>query len=178
MTSNLGARGYYATIVRFTSIDPLAENTPWQSPYSYASNNFIAEIDWMGLGGYNAYNNDLFITPHLTIVDESGNIIVQVVNEDYTVYMKKEDSDALIIVGYEIRVENTIIGYAGVDINNFTIYSSKNYDQLYGETMIGGLYSGTESRARKWGGFNDLGVFMKYGFGKSNFLIYDIIVDF
>ncbi|MBQ7209963.1 MAG: hypothetical protein IJS05_03605 [Paludibacteraceae bacterium] len=50
MTSNLGARGYYATIVRFTSIDPLAENTPWQSPYSYASNNFIAEIDWMGMG--------------------------------------------------------------------------------------------------------------------------------
>ena len=48
---DFGARGYYATIVRFTSIDPLAENTPWQSPYSYASNNFIAEIDWMGLGG-------------------------------------------------------------------------------------------------------------------------------
>ena len=48
---DFGARGYYATIARFTSIDPLAENTPWQSPYSYASNNFIAEIDWMGLGG-------------------------------------------------------------------------------------------------------------------------------
>ena len=47
---DFGARGYYATIARFTSIDPLAENTPWQSPYSYASNNFIAEIDWMGLG--------------------------------------------------------------------------------------------------------------------------------
>ena len=29
-----GARGYYATIGRFTSIDPLCEQTPWQSPYA------------------------------------------------------------------------------------------------------------------------------------------------
>ena len=35
---DFGARGYYAAVARFTSIDPLAENTPWQSPYSYASN--------------------------------------------------------------------------------------------------------------------------------------------
>ena len=29
-----GARGYYATIGRFTSIDPLCEQTPWQSQYA------------------------------------------------------------------------------------------------------------------------------------------------
>lgn len=45
-----GFRGYYATIMRFTSIDPLAEQTPWQSPYAYAANNPICKIDWMGLG--------------------------------------------------------------------------------------------------------------------------------
>lgn len=50
-TYNYGFRGYYAPIGRFTSIDPLAESTPWQSPYSYANNNFINNIDWMGLGG-------------------------------------------------------------------------------------------------------------------------------
>ena len=44
-----GFRNYYATIGRFTSIDPLAEQTPWQSPYVYAGNNFINRIDWMGL---------------------------------------------------------------------------------------------------------------------------------
>jgi len=44
-----GFRDYYATIGRFTSIDPLAEESYYQSPYSYASNNFIGEIDWMGL---------------------------------------------------------------------------------------------------------------------------------
>ena len=44
-----GFRGYYATIGRFTSMDPLAEKTPWQSPYVYAGNNFINSTDWMGL---------------------------------------------------------------------------------------------------------------------------------
>lgn len=44
-----GARGYYATIGRFTSIDPLCEQTPWQSPYVYANNNWVNNIDWMGM---------------------------------------------------------------------------------------------------------------------------------
>lgn len=53
-----GFRGYYTTIGRFTSIDPLAEQTPWQSPYVYANNNFINKIDYMGLFG--ASPNDSF----------------------------------------------------------------------------------------------------------------------
>ena len=48
-TYDYGFRGYYATIGRFTTIDPIAEQTPWQSPYAYANNNFINAIDWMGL---------------------------------------------------------------------------------------------------------------------------------
>ena len=31
-TYDYGFRGYYATIGRFTSVDPLSEQTPWQSP--------------------------------------------------------------------------------------------------------------------------------------------------
>lgn len=50
-TYDYGFRGYYSPIGRFTSIDPLAEQTPWQSPYSYVGNKFINAIDWMGLGG-------------------------------------------------------------------------------------------------------------------------------
>ena len=50
-TYDYGFRGYYSPIGRFTSIDPLAEQTPWMSPYAYAGNNFINAIDWMGLGG-------------------------------------------------------------------------------------------------------------------------------
>ena len=43
-TYDYGFRGYYATIGRFTSIDPLTEQTPWQSPYAYAGNNFTNAI--------------------------------------------------------------------------------------------------------------------------------------
>ena len=54
-TYDYGFRGYYATIGRFTSIDPLCERTPWQSPYTYANNNWINQIDILGLAGSDAY---------------------------------------------------------------------------------------------------------------------------
>ena len=57
-TYDYGFRGYYATIGRFTSIDPLAEQTPWQSPYVYANNNFINKIDYMGLSGDDSFAHD------------------------------------------------------------------------------------------------------------------------
>ena len=56
-TYDYGFRGYYATIGRFTTIDPLAEQTPWQSPYAYAGNHFVNAIDWMGLSGMYGFNN-------------------------------------------------------------------------------------------------------------------------
>lgn len=56
-TYDYGFRGYYTTIGRFTTIDPLAEQTPWQSPYSYAGNHFVNAIDWMGLGGLTGYTS-------------------------------------------------------------------------------------------------------------------------
>ena len=36
-------------IMRFTAMDPLCEQTPWQSPYVYAANNPVCNVDWMGL---------------------------------------------------------------------------------------------------------------------------------
>ena len=56
-TYDYGFRGYYAPIGRFSTIDPLAEQTPWQSPYSYAGNHFVNAIDWMGLGGLTGYTS-------------------------------------------------------------------------------------------------------------------------
>ena len=50
-TYDYGFRGYYATIGSFTTMDPLCEQTPWQSPYAYANNNFVNNIDYMGLMG-------------------------------------------------------------------------------------------------------------------------------
>ena len=65
-----GARGYYSTIGRFTSIDPLCEQTPWQSTYVYANNNWVNNIDWMGMSA------DGFHIPTLNwvAIDENGNV--------------------------------------------------------------------------------------------------------
>ena len=80
-TYDYGFRGYYAPIGRFTSIDPLAEQTPWQSPYVYANNNFINNIDWMGLSGMN------FTTPHFIVVDLGGNVIGGIDDNDHNIYI-------------------------------------------------------------------------------------------
>ena len=88
-----GFRGYYATIARFTSIDPLCERTPWQSPYSYASNNFIGEIDWMGLFGSTGFASGGYGTCHWIAVDENDIILGMDLNSpDQGVYVVDDDN--------------------------------------------------------------------------------------
>jgi len=53
-----GFRDYYATIGRFTSIDPLAEMSYSSSPYAYAANNPVKNIDWLGLSTYTTSDPD------------------------------------------------------------------------------------------------------------------------
>ncbi len=48
-----GARFYDPAIARFTTIDPLAEDYTFQTPYAYAANNPIIYIDYMGMGPEN-----------------------------------------------------------------------------------------------------------------------------
>ena len=45
-----GARWYDASIGRFTSVDPLASDYAFQSPYAYATNNPVLLRDIMGMG--------------------------------------------------------------------------------------------------------------------------------
>ena len=46
--TDLGNRGVYHAINRFTSIDRFAEKFPWQSPYAHANNNPIYFVDLRG----------------------------------------------------------------------------------------------------------------------------------
>lgn len=84
-TYDYGFRGYYAPIGRFTSIDPLAEQTPWQSPYAYANNNFINAIDWMGLSGMTGFNNSPDVCQYI-VIDTNGDYLGGVDNDDWSIY--------------------------------------------------------------------------------------------
>ena len=85
-TYDYGFRGYYVTIGRFTSIDPLAEQTPWQSPYAYADNNFINAIDWMGLGGTTGFSHSGDVCQYI-VIDIQGNYLGGVDNDDDGIYL-------------------------------------------------------------------------------------------
>ena len=95
---DFGFRGYYALTGRFTTIDPLAEQTPWQSPYVYAGNNYINNIDWMGL--MQVYG--------LTCVNGQGKVVFHQPSANQGVYLVDDDwneGDPLtfdMLVGFEI----------------------------------------------------------------------------
>ena len=97
-TYDYGFRGYYAPIGRFTSIDPLAEQTPWQSPYAYAGNNFINAIDWMGLSG-------MTTEYHYTEINNQGIVICHIDNDDNSVMLNGEK------IGTELEDEDYIVGW-------------------------------------------------------------------
>jgi len=84
-TYDYGFRGYYTPIGRFTSLDPLAEQTPWQSPYVYAGNNYINNIDWMGLGGVTSMANGN--VPHYIVIGPAGEYLGGVNNDDWSIYI-------------------------------------------------------------------------------------------
>lgn len=86
---NYGFRNYYTTIGRFTSMDPLAEQTPWQSPYSYAGNRFVNAIDWMGLSGLIDFNSQSY---GWVAIDREGKVVGWG-NEDDYVYEVDDDWD-------------------------------------------------------------------------------------
>ena len=101
-------RNYYATIMRFTGIDPLCEQAPWQSPYVYAANNPVCNVDWMGLGAWgfgSAYGGY-----QMTIIDQNGKVLYHRDDWNDGVYLfegeefKEDDLDnyTLSLIGFEL----------------------------------------------------------------------------
>ena len=110
-----GARGYYATIGRFTSIDPLCEQTPWQSPYVYANNNWVNNIDWMGMSGVSFRPE----ASNFTVLNSSYEVIYHVANGNNGVFILDEgeefdkdriDWSKLNLIGIELPFINYIQG--------------------------------------------------------------------
>ena len=159
---DFGARGYYATIARFTSIDPLAENTPWQSPYSYTSNNFIAEIDWMGLGGSTFYSGDNYAINYV-VINNDGKIIGTLDDDDYHIYLDEDGEwsvedgkEGLKDVGY--MLVPSIAFYNYIVLNN--LFGGKAPGWYYGQQRISVNFSfGAQ-----------IGAVETYKFRKHNFL--------
>ena len=109
-----GARGYYSTIGRFTSIDPLCEQTPWQSPYVYANNNWVNNIDWMGMSA------DGFHVPTLNwvAIDKDGNVQgFELSHDDKHVYLVDDSWDGT----YEDLSPDDIIGWQIPEWTDYTI---------------------------------------------------------
>ncbi|MFA5418080.1 MAG: RHS repeat-associated core domain-containing protein [Bacteroidales bacterium] len=71
-----GARFYDPQIARFHTLDPLAENYSFQSPFVYGANNPIKFIDFMGMNAS-------------THTDEDGNVIAVKKDKDLGVYKHK-----------------------------------------------------------------------------------------
>ena len=135
-----GFRGYYASIARFTSIDPLCERTPWQSPYCYASNNFTGEIDWMGLygiGGFMSKEGGY----QLVLINRSGIVIyADLTSPNQNVYLVDNDEwdgdeASLIkyrILGSEIQNELYIVGQTcNFRMLNGEVVNSRHFMQIY-----------------------------------------------
>ena len=88
-TYDYGFRGYYATIGRFTSIDPLCERPPWQSPYAYANNKWINQIDILGLAGVKYVLSGLQKRGYI-VIDKNGDFIGGVNDSDLSIYLSDD----------------------------------------------------------------------------------------
>ncbi|MDR0828749.1 MAG: RHS repeat-associated core domain-containing protein [Prevotellaceae bacterium] len=112
-----GARGYYAAIGRFTSVDPLAEIYYPITPYAYCSNDPINRIDPDG-------NADFYLPNGVWQRSDGVNdnkiyeiMPVSIIPIDQSMEGIKV-KDIITFVGYAADVKITFTGQANVDDNN------------------------------------------------------------
>jgi len=106
-------RNYYAVIGRFTSIDPLADITKTNSPYSYSSNNWVNNIDYKGLYSLPKSpirSNDKKDAYNFTKINNNGIVIEHIDDEDDTRVIVVKDDGTEEEIGTEIEDENYKVG--------------------------------------------------------------------
>ena len=72
-----GFRSYDARLGRYKSVDPLAKDYAWTSPYAYAENDVIRSIDLEGLEKYKVTGNTIIFSASFAIFTnrpEGGNV--------------------------------------------------------------------------------------------------------
>ena len=94
-----GARWYDAAIGRFTSVDPLASDYAFQSPYAYATNNPVLFRDILGMGVENEYVKDKK-TGEITKVSDVGGDEIDIVydgsvNDDGSITIDVENVEVI-----------------------------------------------------------------------------------
>jgi len=99
-----GARFYDAQLGRFHSVDPLADNFSYQSPYVYASNNPIRYIDVMGLFAGEYINKNGRIIGNDGIDDQNIHIVS---NKEDTKTIKKNNNAGRVTNPAEVEIDVT-----------------------------------------------------------------------
>lgn len=140
-TYDYGFRSYYAPAGRFTSIDPLAEQTPWQSPYAYAGNRFVNAIDWMGLSGITGFSHDY----NLIVVNGDYDILyVDMDHWDQGVYLCDEE-------GWEFTTYWDILRFELIGSHDVGPYHKEDNIRGKFNTSGGGYYNKTLERWINYG---------------------------
>ena len=180
-TYDYGFRGYYAPIGRFTSIDPLTEQTPWISPYAYAGNNYTNAIDWMGLSIkniYDSYQSEL----DRTINSLNGNQILHYteLNNDGTVKEHINNGDNSVVyngkkIGTEMDSEDYQKGRRVYIRRNIGGYVK--YFDIQGGWYIR-LYDEWEDKVAKWMRWKGIGKHEKENLEAIEPIVLNVVLCF
>lgn len=146
-----GFREYYATIGRFTSVDPLAEKYPHMSPYTYAGNNSISNIDYMGLMPFNTLvtkgQSDDHTVWRYTEINNDGIVTVHKDDVNDRRVMLVDGSFGKVEVGAEIDGEEYKVGNRAY-IQMSTGVARKIYNSSKGISVT--PYDSFDVRFGKW----------------------------